>query len=45
MNQILDILERFYRKVSSSETFVHEYHNDFQKEKEGRVAYGSKLEL
>lgn len=46
MIQILNRLEGFYGKVSSSETLMQEHYNDSQKEDEiiVHVAYGSRLE-
>lgn len=39
MNHILNRLEGFYGKVSSSETLMQEHYNDSQKEDESIVAY------
>lgn len=44
MIQILNRLEGFYGKVSSSETLMQEHYNDSQKEDEIIVAFGSRLE-
>ena len=42
--QVLDKLEGFYGRVSSSETLLQELYNDRQRENESLVQFGSKLE-
>ena len=42
--QVLNKLDGFYGKVSSTETIIQSFYNDFQKENESVVAFGSRLE-
>lgn len=42
--EILTKLDGFYGNVSSGETLIQSFYNDFQKENETIVAYGSRLE-
>ena len=44
VNQVLDKLDGFYGNVSSAETIIQSFYNDFQKESESVAAFGSRLE-
>lgn len=45
MADFLDKLDDFYGNVSSGETLIQLFYNDYQKHDESIVSYGSRLEL
>lgn len=44
VEEILEKLDGFYGNVSSAETIIQSFYNDFQKENESIAAFGSRLE-
>ena len=44
VDELLDKLDGFYGNVSTTETIIQSFYNDFQKENESVATFGSRLE-